>query len=248
MDRFFVDPEALDGDFAELGRELSHRLRHVMRLRRGDIVMLVDGSGFEYEAELQDTHASTIRAAILCRREGLPEPAVRVVLYQSVVKGDRFEWLLEKGTEIGVAKFVPLVSRRGVVRPRQGRIERRERWQRIVTEAAEQCGRSHLPEIAVLVSLDEALASAEGLRLLPWEGERGVSLRQTLRTASGEGKKLEAVSLFIGPEGGFEQEEVQQASALGVQTVSLGRRILRSETAGIVAAAAVLYELRELGE
>jgi 16S rRNA (uracil1498-N3)-methyltransferase len=244
MDRFFVDPEVVGGDFAELGRELSHRLRHVMRLRGGDHVMLVDGRGFEYEAELQDTRAPTIRAAILSRREVLPEPSVRVVLYQSVVKGDRFEWLLEKGTEIGVAKFVPLLSRRSVVRPREGRVERKERWQRIVTEAAEQCGRSRLPEIASPMHLDEALASAQGLRLLPWEGERKTSLRQALRSA----KKVEVVSLFVGPEGGFAQEEVEQALALGVQTVSLGRRILRSETAGIVAVAAVLYESGELGE
>ena len=247
MDKFFVAPEALRDDKAELDRELSHRLRHVMRLRRGDRVLLVDGRGGEYEAELEDVNSPTIRAAILSRRDGLPEPLARVILCQSIIKGDRFDWVLEKGTEIGVAKFVPLISQRGVVRPRSDRVERRERWRRIVTEAAEQCGRSYLPELAPPVSLSDALASAEGLRLLPWEGERETSLRQALRAATGKGKKTPVVSIFIGPEGGFARQEVDRAVDLGAQTVSLGPRILRSETAGIVAAAAVLYDLGELG-
>ncbi|MBE3111471.1 MAG: 16S rRNA (uracil(1498)-N(3))-methyltransferase [Acidobacteria bacterium] len=247
MDRFFVPPESLQGDTAELDRELSHRLRHVMRLRRGDRVVLIDGRGNEFEAELEDVSSPTIRAAILQRREGLPEPLVRVVLYQSVIKGDRFDWVLEKGTELGVAKFVPLLSQRGVIQPRTGRIERRERWRRIITEAAEQCGRSFLPELSPTTTFDEALESSEGLLLLPWEGERQTSLRQALRKAMARGKKTPAVSIFVGPEGGFARQEVDRAVDLGAQTVSLGPRILRSETAGIVASAAVLYDLGELG-
>jgi len=246
MDRFFVSPETLQDDTAELDRELSHRLRHVMRLRRGDRVVLVDGRGNEFEAELEDVSSPTIRAAILLRREGLPEPLVRVVLYQSVIKGDRFDWVLEKGTELGVAKFVPLLSQRGVIRPRAGRIERRERWRRIITEAAEQCGRSFLPELSPTTTLDEALESSEGLLLLPWEDEHQTSLRQTLRKAMAKGK-TPAVSIFVGPEGGFARQEIDRAVDLGAQIVSLGPRILRSETAGIVAAAAVLYDFGELG-
>jgi 16S rRNA (uracil1498-N3)-methyltransferase len=247
MDRFFVSPDALQGDTAELDRELSHRLRHVLRLRRGDHVVLVDGRGGEYEAVLEDVGSSTVRVTVVARREGLPEPQARVVLYQSIIKGDRFDWVLEKGTEIGVAKFVPLVSHRGVVRPRTGRVERRERWRRIVTEAAEQCGRSHVPELAPPMLLRAALESSEGLRLLPWEGERQTMLRQALQQAVGKGKKAPVISIFVGPEGGFARQEVDRAVDLGVRTVSLGPRILRSETAGIVAAAAILYELGELG-
>ncbi len=243
MDRFFVDPETLQGETAELDSALSHRIRHVLRLRRGDVVMLLDGRGGEYAARLEETGGPSVRVVIVARSDGPPEPRVRVVLYQSIIKGDRFDWLLEKGTEIGVAKFVPLVSARAVVRPRTGRTERMERWRRIVCEAAEQCGRSRLPEIGAPVSLDEALKSVEGLRLLPYEGEHQTSLRQALK----EGGKATTASIFIGPEGGFAREEVEKAVAAGVKTVSLGRRILRSETAGIVAAAAVLYERGELG-
>jgi len=154
--------------------------------------------------------------------------------------------VLEKGTEIGVAKFVPLLSRRSVVRPRPGRLERRERWLRIITEAAEQCGRSHLPELAPPASLNEAVESAEGLRLLPWEGENEATLRRLLRSSLAN-EKTPVVSIFVGPEGGFARQEVDRAVELGARIVSLGPRTLRSETAGIVAAAAVLYELGELG-
>jgi 16S rRNA (uracil1498-N3)-methyltransferase len=247
VDRFFVPPDLLRSDHLELGRDLSHRLRHVLRLRPGDHVVLLDGRGGEWEVALDDTSNASIRATVLSRREGTAEPKVRVVLYQSIVKGDRFDWLLEKGTEIGVAGFVPLLSSRGVVRPNQERSERRGRWLRIITEAAEQCGRSRLPDLAPVMRLDEALSTAEGLRLFPWEREKETSLRQALRETSSEGKAPAAVSIFIGPEGGFTQEEADAAVAAGARCVSLGPRILRSETAGIVAAAAVLYELGELG-
>lgn len=244
MDRFYVAPEAVQGEHVELGDELSHRLRHVLRLRAGDRVILFDGSGFEYEVALDGARGATV----VERRVGRPEPKTRVILYQAVIKGDRFDWLLEKGTELGVARFVPLLAARRVVRPGSGRSERRERWLRIVTEAAEQCGRSRLPELDSPARLEEALGTAAGLRLFLWEREEAVSLRQTLRKAAGEAGQLNVASLFVGPEGGFTQEEADAAVAAGARRVSLGRRILRSETAGMAAVAALMYELGELGD
>jgi 16S rRNA (uracil1498-N3)-methyltransferase len=179
---------------------------------------------------------------VLASREPPGEPDVRLVLYQALIKGQRFDWVLEKGTEVGVSSFVPVVSSRSVVRPAEASASRLERWQRIVTEAAEQSGRSRLPQVSPPVTFADALASAPGLRLLPWEGEHDITLREAL-TAEGP---PEAVSLFIGPEGGFPTEEVEMARQQGVRTVSLGPRILRAETAGIVAAALVLHELGEM--
>ena len=247
MERFFVPPEVLASETVELGRELSHRLRNVLRLRTGAMVVFFDGRGREYEAVLEDMSAPAVRARVLRQREGIPEPRTRLVLYQSLIKGDRFDWVLEKGTELGVAAFVPLISHRSVMRPRGGNAGRSVRWRRIIVEAAEQCGRSVLPELASVTDLGEAFDSALGLRLLPWEEERALALRTVLREALSEGVKLAEVSLFIGPEGGFTRQEVDRARDGGVRVVSLGSRILRSETAGIVAAAAVLWELGELG-
>jgi 16S rRNA (uracil1498-N3)-methyltransferase len=247
MHRFYIPPEALSATTIELDKEVSHRLRHVLRLRAGATVVLFDGRGREYDAVLEDVGPPAVRARVLGQRDGPPEPKTRLVLYQSIIKGDRFDWVLEKGTELGVAAFVPLTSRRSVIRPRAGGGGRPARWRRIIVEAAEQCGRSVLPELAPATDLDAALSAAPGLRLLPWEEERGLGLRTALREALSEDAALSAVSLFIGPEGGFSREEVERARGSGVRVVSLGSRILRSETAGIVAAAAVLWELAELG-
>jgi len=233
----------------QLDDPLSHRLRSVLRMRKGDIVVLLDGRGYEYEAVLEDVDGPAVRARVRERRPGLPEPPVDVVLYQSVIKGDRFDWVLEKGTELGVTRFVPIIVERSVVRPSSGPSARGERWQRIVTEAAEQCGRSRLPVVAPVTEIADAFASAAGLCLLPWEEESVLGLRAALRQEVESLKATERpiVSLFIGPEGGFTEKEVRGARSRGVRVVSLGRRILRSETAGIAAVAAVLYELGELG-
>jgi len=230
LHRFFVHPDVFSGDEVRLEGDLAHRLSRVLRLEAGAAVVLLDGSGLEYETRLDVVGPQRVTGTVLGQRPGQPEPRVRLVLYQSLVKGERFDWVLEKGTELGVAAFVPLLSRRNVVRAAPERPGRPERWRRVVREAAEQCGHSVLPEILPAEGLQEALSKAADLRLLPWEGEE----RPT-------------VAVLIGPEGGFDAEEVALAREAGAQVVSLGRRILRSETAGIVAAAAVLYELGELG-
>jgi len=188
----------------------------------------------------------TARAAqgvVLASSEGTGEPSVRLVLYQALIKGQRFDWVLEKGTELGVAAFVPAVSGRSQVRPSQASSARLERWRRVIVEAAEQSGRSRLPGISLPLPFEEACAAGAGFRILPWEGEREVSLGDLL---AAQQLAVPAVSLFIGPEGGFPLDEVQLARRQGVRTVSLGRRVLRAETAAIVAVALVLHELGDL--
>jgi 16S rRNA (uracil1498-N3)-methyltransferase len=217
-------------------------MARVLRLRVGDHVLLLDNSGREHEVELTALSATAAQGVLIASSEGASEPNVRLVLYQALIKGQRFDWVLEKGTELGVAAFVPVLSSRSLVRPAEASAARLERWRRVVVEAAEQSGRCRLPEISLPLLFEEACASATGLRILPWEGEREVSLDDLL---AGE-EAVAVVSLFIGPEGGFPLEEVRLARRLGVRTVSLGRRILRAETAAIVAAALVLHELGNL--
>ena len=245
MRRFFVPAEALTGEEVRLTGDLARRLGRVLRLQPGDVVLLLDGSGFEYETRLERLDDRSAFGRVLERRPGPPEPQVRLVLYQSLVKGERFDWVLEKGTELGVAAFVPLLAGRAVRRTSGEGTARLDRWRRVVREAAEQCGRSVLPDLSPPRWLAEALQAAPGLKILPYERETAHGLREALPPLREE--PLPAVSLFIGPEGGFSEEEVSLARAAGAVTVSLGPRILRSETAGIVAAAAVMYELGELG-
>jgi 16S rRNA (uracil1498-N3)-methyltransferase len=243
MRRFFVPPQAIVGQEAHLGPDLARRMERVLRLRVGDHVLLLDNSGREYEVELTALTAREGQGLILASREGAGEPSVRLVLYQALIKSQRFDWVLEKATELGVAAFVPIVSSRSQVRTPQPSSARLERWRRVIVEAAEQSGRCRLPELSAPLPFEDACVEAAGLRILPWEGERVASLADLLLV---QRLPVRVVSLFIGPEGGFPLDEVQLARRLGVSTVSLGRRILRAETAAIVAAALVLHELGEM--
>lgn len=223
--------------------ELARRLARVLRLQRGDHVILADSSGHDYEVELKDVSARATSAFVVGERPSPPEPSLELVLYQSLVRAQRFELVLEKGTEIGVSRFVPLLSGRAQVRTEAGS-QRAQRWRRIVSEAAEQCGRGRVPAVDPPAPLEEAARSAPGLRLISWEGERALSLGSYLRALE---ERPSTVSVIIGPEGGFAEDEVELARRAGCIPVSLGPRILRSETAGIVAATLVMHELGEMG-
>jgi 16S rRNA (uracil1498-N3)-methyltransferase len=166
-----------------------------------------------------------------------------------MLKADRFELVLQKGTELGASAFVPTVCARSVARPGDGsrRSSRLKRWQRIVVEAAEQSGRGRRPELREPVPFGEACNDVHGSALIPWEGETRAGLKAALGRLRADGGALTSLGIFIGPEGGFTEQEVDQAKAAGVVSVSLGRRILRAETAGVSVLAAVMYELGELG-
>ncbi len=172
------------------------------------------------------------------------EPAIPVHLYQALTSREKFEWILQKGTELGMAAITPVITTRSLVRePDAGK---QVRWQRILQEAAEQSGRGRIPVLTPAVSLADALKSAcaaGGLCLFPWEEAAGTSLGQAL-AASGEPAQI---SVFIGPEGGFTAGEAEAAVQAGAQVVTLGRRILRTETAALVSLALVMQSLGELG-
>jgi 16S rRNA (uracil1498-N3)-methyltransferase len=227
-----------------LGPDLAHRLGRVLRLRRGDEVVLTEGDSREYVVQLTGVSAHAVTGVIVGEREAPEEPAVRLTLFQSLIRASRFDLVLEKGTEIGVTRFVPLVTARAQNQAEEPSAGRMERWVRIVTEAAEQSGRGRLPAVDAPVLFEEALVSARGVRILPWEGERLQPMGAYLRALP---DRPQEVSLFIGPEGGFEPSEVKLAQEEGVTLVTLGPRILRSETAGIVASALALEALGEMG-
>lgn len=265
MHRFFVSPEALSSQPVVLGRELAHRLGRVLRLRPGDRVVLLDNTGWEYEGEIASIESDRVEVRLLGKSLARAEAATCIHLYQGLLKAAKFDWVLQKGTELGVASFTPVACRRAVAGPPSTAVL--ARWRRIVLEAAEQSRRGLLPALNPPLALADAIASAPGLRLLPWEGERARGLRDVLQVAQvapGGGivaypqpgaRSLEPatrspwpeVSLFVGPEGGWEEDELALAVAQGVVAVSLGPRILRAETAGLVAAAAILYHAGELG-
>jgi 16S rRNA (uracil1498-N3)-methyltransferase len=187
---------------------------------------------------------------LLERHAGKGEAPVRIILCQGLLKSARFEWILEKGTELGVAVFSPILCRRSMAGLEDAGANKIQRWQRIIQEATEQCGRARMPELLPIRSLVHALTHipSGSLAFIPWEEEQGLSLRSALRASIDERKGATSsepltVVLFIGPEGGLLAEEVELARSHGVRPVSLGPRILRAETAALTAVANVMYEL-----
>ena len=236
--RFFVPAGTLQAGDVALSGDLAHRLARVLRLRRGDKVVLTDGGEREFEIELTGVSANAVTGVVTGDRASPPEPAVEVVLYQSLIRPNRFEIALEKGTELGVARFVPVVNARSQMDDASK--GRAERWSRLVVEAAEQCGRGRLPAIDPPLPFAEALAGAPGVLIVPYEAERANRLADYLR---GLPQAPQTVSLFIGPEGGYTEDEIALARESGAALVTLGRQVLRSETAGVVAAAIALHTL-----
>ncbi len=271
MHRFFVAPELVQqpGAVVTLPKELAHQVRDVLHLQAGEQVVLLDNSGDEIVASVASVNKNAVAAQLLERRPGKGASPVRIILCQGLLKSARFEWILEKGTELGVSVFSPILCRRSTAGLEDAGTSKMQRWQRIITEAAEQSGRARLPELLPIRTLKDALAAMPpgALALMPWEEEHGLTLRDALRMAvlsrggggDDEGRgplrspsSLQSllrsnaaitIVLFIGPEGGLTIEEVRQAQQHGAHVVSLGSRILRAETAALAAVASVMYEL-----
>ncbi|MFC1944824.1 RsmE family RNA methyltransferase [Chloroflexota bacterium] len=241
MYRFFLSPQCIDGSRVTLGGDLVHQLRHVLRLRAGSCIVVLDDSGWEYEVELGETGGG--RSSVVSSSRSAGEPVVGITLYQALLKGSNFEFVLQKCTELGVSAFVPISCERCVASaPRRERVAR---WRSIIREAAELSGRGRLPELRPQLPFAEALRSAVGPSLIPWEEESLVGIGEAVRPLVEGGAG--AVNIFIGPEGGFPSGEVDMARERGIVPVSLGRRLLRAETAALAAATAVLYEYGEMG-
>jgi 16S rRNA (uracil1498-N3)-methyltransferase len=230
MPRLFVPPENLSGSHATLDAAAHRHLVKVLRLRPGAELRVFDGLGTEIDARIESVERSTVRISLGERRRVAP-PACAITVLVVPPRGERMDFIVQKTTELGVGRILPVRSARGMVKagPHQA-----QRWRTIAQEAARQSGRADVPGIAEPLPLAAALdqtGAGDELRLLLWEGEHARSLPRMLASAP------RAVALLIGPEGGFAAEEAAQVVAAGFLAVGLGRRILRSETAAVVAVA-----------
>lgn len=246
MHRFFAPAEWLKDEEVTITGPLVHRLRNVLRVRRDDRVILLDNSGWEHEVEIVKVTSQRIEGRVMHKSVAVAEPRTKITLYQALLKLDKFEWVLQKNTELGIVGFVPMITERCII----GSLEdisktKTERWWRILMEAAEQSGRGRLPTLRPAVMFSTACEDAArgGLTLIPWEEERERSLRSVLQATE---PPPFSINLFVGPEGGFAPEELAQAQRYGAIPITLGPRILRAETAGLVAAAAILHQLGDL--
>jgi 16S rRNA (uracil1498-N3)-methyltransferase len=240
--RFFVAGVFAPGDIVQLAGEDARKLTVVLRKATGDELEIVDSAGRAFAATLVLEGSGA--GAVLVREVAAPRaPALRITLAQGIPKGSKMDFVVEKATELGVAAVLPFASERTVVDgPREGKLER---WRRVARSAAQQCGRSDVPEIAAPLAFRGLVeyVAATPLALVPWELAEPVPLRTRLPPLlAGRCDVL----LVIGPEGGLSHAEAQALGAAGAHLLSLGSRILRTETAGLVACSALLYETADL--
>jgi len=238
---YYVSPQDVFGDVLVFREEEAHHLSRVKRKKRGDIVWAVDGEGRAYEVELFNFSQDAIRGKILKTRMRIGEPVAEVTLAQGLLKGERFDWLVEKATEIGVRRIVPVISETSDT---AGGAQKVARWKRVARSAMKQSGRSVLPEIAPATPFDRLLTMGTGnhYRFIAHSGPDSVSVHIPKHARLTGTPKVICV---IGPEGGFTDQEIVQSKEQRFQPVTLGPRRLRAETAGLVLTTLVLSQLGE---
>jgi 16S rRNA (uracil1498-N3)-methyltransferase len=245
--RFYAPPERFTGGRVRLGDEEAHHICRVLRLGPGDKIHVFDGLGHEYLVEIEIAAGRVVSGRVLAEVPQEKEAPLSLALAQGLAKGDKLELVIQKATEIGVKEVIPVHTARSVLKISEG-TRRTERWQRIAREASKQCGRTFVPRVESVTTLEALSARFKEFDavLIFWEEERARRLRAALAELAGKGK-VRRLLILVGPEGGFTQEEVDLVVEAGALPVTLGPRILRTETAGLVAASIILYELGDLG-
>lgn len=247
MNRFFLNKAQFSGDIVTFTPEIAHQIVHVLRLGGGDLVEALDNQGFVYRVTLNaDAQEHHLTGRILDTEPVTSEPSIQVSLCFGLSNRDKVEWILQKGTEIGVSAFYPFVSARTLVQSTSLTENKLARWERIIREAAEQSRRGRLPILNPPVDFRKCISLAtkkHGLCLIAWEeaAPANAAISHIIDTFKGD-----RIALFVGPEGGFSEDEISQAREMGCQVVSMGERILRMETAAIILPALVLHDLGEL--
>lgn len=251
MSRYFINESDVDIDsnrITVVGENHNH-LVNVLRSKIGDLLVLCDGTRYEYESEILEIDKSVVTVSILKKYYSTTEPKTEVCLYQGLPKGDKMEQIIQKSVELGVTKIVPVMCKRTVVKFNSEKLEQKklDRWRKIALEASKQCNRSIVPTIDESIDFNDAILSAANYatKFIPYEEEQSNSLKSFLdERLAAEGKPA-GTAFFIGPEGGFEREEVEFAINNGFTPVTLGKRILRTETAGPTVVGILRYEYKD---
>jgi len=245
MPRFYVPAPLLEDDLLKIGGQEARHLRKVLRLGTGDGIVVFDGSGTEYEGIIMREDPTVVWIKIsrtFCSKEESP---VEMILAQSLLKGEKMDYLIQKTTELGVRKIIPFFSSRSVPLPDPSkRLEKHRRWERIAIEASKQCGRGFIPRVESLCEYSQMLSmvSVESLRLVLHEKE-GIRLKEVLKNFKGK----RSLFFIVGPEGGLSQKEIDESKEKGFVSVFLGERILRAETASLCLLSIFQYEWGDMG-
>ncbi|WP_270646413.1 16S rRNA (uracil(1498)-N(3))-methyltransferase [Paeniclostridium hominis] len=247
MDRFFVEKKNvnLENNTCIIEGEDVKHISKVLRCRVGEELEICDNDNNEYICEITNIDKSQVNLNILKRVDIKRESDLKIKVYQGLPKGPKMEMILQKLTEVGVDEIILVQTKRTVVKVDDKKEDKKiERWERIIYEAAKQSKRGKIPKLRGVLSFKETLADMKenDFNIAPYENEKTKTIKQAIK-----GKDINNIGIFVGPEGGFEDTEINAIEEIGGQSVSLGPRILRTETASLVASSIVLYELSDLG-
>lgn len=248
MYRFYIEPSQKQGDTIEIiGEDVNH-IKNVLRMKTGEKFILCDGAGTDYLCELAGSRERNLVATVLEEKKSDTELPVRLVLFQGLPKKDKMELIIQKAVELGAAEIVPVVTKRTIVKTEGGKEEKKlTRWQTIAESAAKQSGRGVIPTVSKVHTWKEALASMENLdyNVILYENAEGMKpTAECLKAA----RQKESIGIFVGPEGGFTEDEVMQCEEHGAERLSLGKRILRTETAGLAMLSMLMLAIECSGE
>lgn len=246
MPKFFVTQDKITENQIIIDTEDVAHISRVLRLGIGDHVTVCDSQGTDYEAEIAEMEQKQIVCSITEKRASESEPNIKVTLFQGLPKASKMEYIIQKTTELGISEIVPVKLSRCVVKVDNQKDERKklDRWQKISEAAAKQSGRGIVPQISEIMTLDEVIERSKEFDLffVPYECEEQKTLKEVLLSRS----DIKTVGFIIGPEGGFDPAETEKLRESGIDTVTLGKRILRTETAGEAVLAMTMYEIGDI--
>lgn len=245
MYRFYVSQEQIEEKQIHIVDSDVNHIKNVLRLEKGDWIVACDAEGTDYVCRIQEMSGTEITVSVEKIQESGTELDTRITLFQGIPKKEKMEFIIQKAVELGVYEIVPVMMKRCVVKlsDEKKMQKKQERWQAIAEAAAKQCDRGIIPTVHLPVTMTEAFDMAGSLEynMIPYELQDGIEVS---RTIVNEACKHSSVGIFIGPEGGLEQEEVEQAVAMGAHPMTLGKRILRTETAGMALLSIMMFQLQ----
>lgn len=242
MHKFFVDKKNISDNTAMIyGDDVKH-IYKVLRLKTGEKIIINDLNGEEYLGEISEIIKEYVKVIIHEKLDINNEPSVKIHLFQGIPKSSKMDFVIQKCSEVGVYEFTPLQTKR--VELDINNIKKKDRWQRIALESSKQSKRTLIPTVNDIITWEKLLKKLKEFPMIivPYEQENGIGIKKLLR-----GSNYDDIALIIGPEGGFEEEEIENLKSIGANIVTLGKRILRTETAGAIASAFILYELSDMG-
>lgn len=246
MPRFFIDDENIsEKEIKIIGEDVKH-IKNVLRLSIGSILTLCDQKGNDYETKIKNIDKDCIHTEAIDKKKSLGEPAIEVVLFQSIPKSDKMDFIVQKSVELGVSKIIPVITERTIVKfTDSASIQKKvQRWQKISAEASKQSERGKVPVVSVPLKFEDAVKCVKDydLFVIPYEKERQCGIRKVIDNKCG----IKRIGIMIGPEGGYSEEEILKAITLGAEVVTLGPRILRTETAGMFVVSIIMYQLGDV--